>query len=181
MDKATAYFELAVSLHLWRWQALTLAVDNEWGGADSAEKRDWLAGTLADLYSPDKETDVEDVEDVVVQVMGDEFSVLLEDDSAYELAKAIDASWRDCREGKFDAIEAMKQQFESRPAAVKKQRTDDDDSSSESGTDGEIDAEAGDNDRDAMEIDARPAEATARRPEPIIDDDGFELVQKGRR
>lgn len=173
-EKAIAYFELAVSLYLWRWPALSLAVENEWGGPDSSEKRDWLAGVLADLFTSSKsEVDVEDVEDVAAQVLSDEFSVVLEDDSAYDVATAICGAWKACQEGRFEGIEALKVQFQNAKPVEKKiaKAKDGDESDSSSGTDAEVDDDqpAG----EAMEID----EPVRQKPAPIVDDDGFELVQ----
>ncbi|KAI1823818.1 Pre-rRNA-processing protein TSR2-domain-containing protein [Xylaria intraflava] len=39
---------VAISLHL--WQSLTIAVQNNWGGPDSSDKRDWLAGVIVDMF-----------------------------------------------------------------------------------------------------------------------------------
>ncbi|KAI8631087.1 Pre-rRNA-processing protein TSR2-domain-containing protein [Xylariaceae sp. FL1651] len=39
---------VAISLHL--WPSLTIAVQNNWGGADSADKRDWLAGAIVEMF-----------------------------------------------------------------------------------------------------------------------------------
>lgn len=33
------------------WTALKLAVDGEWGGHDSAAKRDWFVDTVVDYFS----------------------------------------------------------------------------------------------------------------------------------
>ncbi|KAK4134898.1 hypothetical protein BT67DRAFT_449205 [Trichocladium antarcticum] len=48
-------FEQGVALALNLWPALTLAVQNNWGGADSADKRDWFAGAVVELF-PDMST-----------------------------------------------------------------------------------------------------------------------------
>lgn len=191
-DKAIAYFELAVSLYLWRWPALTLAVSNEWGGPDSSEKRDWLAGTLADMFTTSKSSppEIEDIEDVATQVLNDEFSVVLEDDSAYDLATAICLAWTDCQDGRFDKIEQLKVHFQnSKPTApvAKKQQqktgdetTAGEDSDSSSGTDAELDGEEGEEGGQtagtagAMDLDPAPVPT---RQEPVVDEDGFELVQ----
>ncbi|CCG81183.1 Pre-rRNA-processing protein TSR2 [Taphrina deformans PYCC 5710] len=180
-QKATAYFELAVSLYLWRWPALSLAVENEWGGPDSAEKRDWLAGVVADLFSGTGQADEEDVEDVVTQVLSDEFSVALEDDSAYEVAVAIVAAFRDCQQARFEKIEALKVHFQNARPRATVSRAEGDGESDSSGTDAEVDPEepAVGTGGEAMEVDA------PGRAEPVVDEDGFELVQskgkKGRR
>lgn len=76
-------WELGVALLINNWRAMVDAVSCQWGGPDSADKRDWLCGAIADMFVERPETDAEDVEDVLVQVMADEFDVNLEDDSAY--------------------------------------------------------------------------------------------------
>lgn len=40
--QARPAFEEGVRLYFQRWTALTLAVENQWGGASSAEKANWL-------------------------------------------------------------------------------------------------------------------------------------------
>ena len=45
-----ANFEQGVAFALHLWPALTLSVQNNWGGADSADKRDWFAGAVVDLF-----------------------------------------------------------------------------------------------------------------------------------
>ena len=41
------------------WSALCLAVQNSWGGPESAEKRDWFAGAVSDLIASKPDADVE--------------------------------------------------------------------------------------------------------------------------
>jgi pre-rRNA-processing protein TSR2 len=81
----TQKWELGVSLLLNFWQPLRDAVSCNWGGPDSADKRDWLCGVIADLWTEDEEADEETVEQRLLQVMEDEFDVNLEDDSAYDV------------------------------------------------------------------------------------------------
>ncbi|KAL2264798.1 hypothetical protein VTJ83DRAFT_7308 [Remersonia thermophila] len=45
-----ANFEQGIALALHLWPALTLAVQNNWGGPDSADKRDWFAGAISELF-----------------------------------------------------------------------------------------------------------------------------------
>jgi pre-rRNA-processing protein TSR2 len=80
-----AKWELGVSLAIHFWKPLSDAVACGWGGPDSADKRDWLCGAIADMWITDPETDDYDVETTLLQVMEDEFSVNLEDDSAFEV------------------------------------------------------------------------------------------------
>ncbi len=51
-EKIQAQFELGVAVTLFNWPALSLAVANKWGGPDSADKREWFAGAVCDLFAP---------------------------------------------------------------------------------------------------------------------------------
>ncbi|KAK3316143.1 Pre-rRNA-processing protein TSR2-domain-containing protein [Apodospora peruviana] len=43
-------FEQGVAYALHLWPALSLAVQNNWGGPDSSDKRDWFAGAIVELF-----------------------------------------------------------------------------------------------------------------------------------
>ncbi|KIX97267.1 uncharacterized protein Z520_06719 [Fonsecaea multimorphosa CBS 102226] len=89
----SSQIDLLVALHLWSWPALTLAIQNSWGGSPevSKDKRDWFAGAVSELLtsSPPQLADVSDLEEVLIQVMLDEFEVVVDDGSAEETAKNI--------------------------------------------------------------------------------------------
>jgi pre-rRNA-processing protein TSR2 len=83
----TEKWELGVSLILNFWQPLRDAVACGWGGPDSSDKRDWLCGVIADLWSEDPDANEDTIEYRLLQVMEDEFEVNLEDDSAFEVCR----------------------------------------------------------------------------------------------
>ncbi|OAP55939.1 hypothetical protein AYL99_10091 [Fonsecaea erecta] len=89
----SSQIDLLVALHLWSWPALTLAIQNAWGGSPevSKDKRDWFAGAVSELLTsnPPQLADVSDLEEVLIQVMLDEFEVVVDDGSAEETAKKI--------------------------------------------------------------------------------------------
>jgi hypothetical protein len=87
MDEAQAKFTHATALIVHLWSALDIAVQNEWAGPESSNIRDWLGGVIVDMFSfpAQKKVDVDDVEEVLLQVMEDEFELRLEDDSAYQV------------------------------------------------------------------------------------------------
>ncbi|KIW26060.1 uncharacterized protein PV07_09189 [Cladophialophora immunda] len=89
----SSQIDLLVALHLWSWPALTLAIQNSWGGSPevSKDKRDWFAGAVSELLTstPPQLADVADLEEVLIQVMLDEFEVVVDDGSAEETAKNI--------------------------------------------------------------------------------------------
>ena len=87
MNEAQAKFTHATALILHSWSALDIAVQNEWAGPDSSSKRDWLGGVVVDLFSfpPGKQIEVDDLEELLLQILEDEFELRLEDDSAYQV------------------------------------------------------------------------------------------------
>jgi len=89
MEEAKANFTHSTALIIHMWSALDIAVQNEWAGPDSADIRDWLGGVIVDMFSfpTVKKVETEDVEDVLIQVLDDEFELRLEDDSAYQVSK----------------------------------------------------------------------------------------------
>lgn len=82
-------FDASIWYALSLWPALHVAVQNHWGGPSSADKRDWFAGAISDLFVQNPATDFEDVVVVLLQVMQDEFEVNVEDDSEEVVAREI--------------------------------------------------------------------------------------------
>src|SRR5436189_6394926 len=68
----SAQLDLAITLILHSWPALSLAVQSSWGGPASADKRDWRCGAIPELFISRPETAAQDVEDVLTQVRNDE-------------------------------------------------------------------------------------------------------------
>jgi len=91
MEGAQSKFTHATALIIHTWSALDIAVKNEWAGPESSNIRDWLGGVIVDMFSfpPSKQVDVEDVEEVLSQVLEDEFELLLDDDSAYQVIRGF--------------------------------------------------------------------------------------------
>ncbi|KAL2260938.1 hypothetical protein VTK26DRAFT_4922 [Humicola hyalothermophila] len=234
-------FEQGVALALHLWPALTLAVQNNWGGPESSDKRDWFAGAIVDLF-PDlskltpaqlqqkqqqfssssssstaaqsssssssaaaaaaaasssssstrtsphsqEEPDQEDVEEVLLQVMLDEFDVNVDDDSAFEVAEQVVRMRAECLRGKFDEVEALRRRWEGRKGSklvVQHAQaeegdtdwgTDEDDDGGQAGEDGDI--EMG----EAPQLVAGQGPRRERQ-EPQVDEDGFTMVTRKKR
>ncbi|KAJ5173171.1 hypothetical protein N7492_005764 [Penicillium capsulatum] len=171
---ATSYFDLAITLALNNWPALTLAVQSNWGGPTSGDKRDWLCGAISEMMADRPETDAEDLEDVLIQVMNDEFDVVIDDESAGNVALEIMELKAQTLRGEFATIQSMweawQRKTQQKSASMFKQvesREEDQE------TDEEIEDDSGD-----MEMDDAPALVRAPREkvEPEIDDDGFTKV-----
>ncbi|UPK90736.1 hypothetical protein LCI18_001671 [Fusarium solani-melongenae] len=191
-------FEQAVAYALHLWPALTLSVQNGWGGPDSADKRDWFAGAVVDLFPEftdappaqnDKnakvpeEPDLEDVETVLLQVMVDEFEVNVDDDSGTEVATNIIRARTGCAVGKFDDVQALRTRWLNLKGTkvdqmFKKAEDADQDTDWESDDDEEDDEGGAD-----VEMDEAPALVSApkEKPQPQVDEDGFTMVTKKKR
>ncbi|KAJ6265024.1 hypothetical protein Dda_1179 [Drechslerella dactyloides] len=204
----TPHFENGMAILLNTWPALSLAVENEFGGPDSADKRDWMCGAVADLFSctishplysnlkaiadvlmcdftADPATDEEDLETFLLQILEDEFETALEDDSAFAVAQRVILLRRQCAADDLSGVQALQSMWEKvgknkpRVQVVREGDAEDDDDEEDSeGEDEEND--------DAMDVDAGEEApqlvAVKERVEKVVDEDGFELVQKkGRR
>ncbi|PWW72367.1 hypothetical protein C7212DRAFT_336637 [Tuber magnatum] len=167
-SQAAAKWELGVSLILDSWDVLTEAVNNLWGGEDSSDKRDWLAGAIVEMFAGRPETDEYDVEETLLQVMEDEFSACLEDDSSWVVARRVIVLRKEVVDGNFSTVERLHARFLAKPkdppaSSMFKEVVDG--TGSPSSEESEGDEEMGD-------------APSAAPPEPTIDEEGFILVQK---
>ncbi|GAB5587724.1 rRNA accumulation-related protein [Umbelopsis nana] len=171
-----AAFTEGLNYVLCSWSALKLAVDQEWGGPDSIEKREWMAETLVDYFGANaKKLDEFDVEDILIQIMSDEFHTDLEDGSAYAVSKHLVTMFNQCIHGDYSEVTKLREKVASRtqqPAGQAADNNEDSDSD-----DGDVGDEA--EDEDAMDVEEPAAPPSPQGP--IIDEDGFQLVTKGRR
>ncbi|KGO76165.1 Pre-rRNA-processing protein TSR2 [Penicillium italicum] len=170
---ATSYLDLAITLTINNWPALSLAVQSNWGGPNSSEKRDWLCGAISDMLADRPETDAADLEEVLVQVMSDEFDVAVDDESAADIADLIMELKAQTDRGEFGTIQQMLEKFQkksqNRSAAAQFQKVETADE------DQETDAESDDDDVDMGDA-PNLVRAPRERAEPEIDDDGFTKV-----
>lgn len=178
-EKQQARFELGVSMMVYKWDALDVAVENNWGGPDSSEKRDWITGVVVDLFKSEKVIDVASIEETLLYAMVDEFETNVEDDSALPIAMEIINIYNDCSNVNYNKVEQLYLEWEEKQKTKKAKRVihvecDDDDENDDEG-------DEDDEDEDEEMEEAMP-DLVATKPEPVVDDDGFELVQpKGRR
>lgn len=178
---AASFLDLAITLVLNNWPALTLAVQSNWGGPTSGDKRDWLCGAISDMLNERPETDAEDLEDVLIQVMNDEFEVMIDDESAGNVAAEIMEFKAQTTRGEFGAIQELwetwqkkSQQKSSAASMFKKVDARDEDQ--------ETDDSEDDSEDEDVEMGEAPSLVRAPREkvEPEIDEDGFTMVKKKR-
>ena len=178
--KQQARFELGISMLVYSWDALDIAVINQWGGIESAEKRDWITGIIVDLFKNNKVVDSPLIEETLLYAMLDEFDTHVDDGSAQPIANSMIILYDECRQLNYSRVEDLYTKWlERQKTGTSKQRdVKINEVVSDSEEDEDEDAEMEDMD---VHMERENIGQTSRN-EPIIDDDGFEVVQKkGRR
>lgn len=185
------FFARAVIARLAVWPVLRVAVDSGWGGPESKQKRTWMAGEIIDAFGAStgaaSDPDETYIEELLLQMMADEFDCMVEDYSGEDVARDIIRLREDFKSGRIE--ESMKH-WEERERAIggKKveytftKKGDDtdwvDDDEEGSGEDGE------DEDEEMEDEEVPQLIEHSQKKEPVIDEDGFTLVQgkgKGQR
>lgn len=172
-----AKFELGVCMAVYKWEELITAVENSWGGPNSADKRDWISGVVIELFD-EKAVDVMLIEETLLYAMVDEFDTEIDNDSALVIGDLVLKIYRDCAIENYARVDDLYAKFQQRQA--------------HSGTSQKVVVGADPNNPDYSDDEEEEEEAPALAEEdgmdidepqgPIVDDDGFELVQrKGRR
>lgn len=167
-------FDTGIWYALSLWPALAVAVANNWGGPQSADKRDWFAGAVSDLFISHPSTDTLDLESVLLQVMQDEFDVNVEDESEVPVAAEImKMRLQIFQNGDESGVGEVKARFERRGGKVEavnvvenNQEVDDDDAEWNGIQEEDEDTEMGE----------APPSVPKEKPEPEVDEDGFTKV-----
>lgn len=177
-------FARGVIARLTLWPALRLAVDQTWGGPESAEKRTWMASVIVDAFDPAESKEEPDdvyVEEILLQTMADEFDAILEDGSAESVAKDITKLWSEIQGSKgkemVDAWESQVKNSKGKKVAYQEivdeiaefdgeeASSDDEDASNDVGTDEDAAPEL---------LESRGLKKDER---PEVDEDGFTMVK----
>lgn len=178
-DQLQAKFDLGIALVLSSWEALSLAVQNHWGGPDSADKRDWFAGAVSELFTTNPETDAGDLEEFLLQVMEDEFELDVEDGSEMAITASILQIKDEITRGDFTTVDKLWHKYKAKKTPVKAMRvgpsSDDEDSLHDEFDEDDEDIDMSDDDN------AVPQHPARSKPEPEVDEDGFTKVFGRRR
>lgn len=175
-------FDSGIWYALSLWHALHVAVQNSWGGPDSAEKFDWFAGAVSEYFTQEsaknRKVEEEPLAEFLLNVMWDEFSCNVDDDSDVEVAKTILVLREALMHRDMSAFQALerrwknKGQMKANVQVVEDGVVEDDEEEFE-----------GFSDDDDVEMDVDEIEAPALVPAvvkekavPVVDDDGFTKV-----
>ena len=182
-NPALILFARGVIARLEHWPALRVAVEQGWGGPSSRDKRRWLASEIVDAFDSsgnDGSTPMPDAEYIALmlaQVLEDEFDASFEDGSVEAVAADIVALW--------GAGEDVVGQWERRAEGARGKKVDvrEEVGSDEGEWEDEESEEDGEEDAAPQLIPAAAVAEVQRpaKPKPITDEDGFTLVQKGKR
>lgn len=197
-DQLAQHVAAAVRIVFDRWTALQLAVDHQWGGAESPAKVAAFADSACRLVFSTQRVYFDQFADLLDSTLLDEFATQAEDDSVEEVAERLQNIHDEWRVGHAPTALAMLASAQQQPAqrettlAMCKAGAgigdEDDDLVDDNGDQhslpgGEAQGLAlhAQSSPTAMDADAQTAEQPPPRPEPVIDDDGFELVPARRR
>ncbi|KAJ7775696.1 Pre-rRNA-processing protein TSR2-domain-containing protein [Mycena maculata] len=171
---SSVLFARGVIARLATWDTLRLAVQEGWGGPGALQKRTWLASVIVDAFEETVPTpDDQYVEEILVQVLADEFDTDLEDGSAEPVALDIVRIWDETRIGRDDLV----LRFEAKAESVRGKRAVAQEVASNDAEEWEDEDEEGDD--SGMEEDEEVPQLMEprQREEPEVDEDGFTMVK----
>ncbi|KAF7331109.1 Pre-rRNA-processing protein TSR2 [Mycena venus] len=171
---SSVLFARGVIARLATWDTLRLAVQEGWGGPGALEKRTWLASVIVDAFEETVPTpDDQYVEEILLQVLADEFETNLEDGSAEIVALDIVRLWDESRIGRDELVLKFETKAESlRGKRAVAQELPNNDAEEWEDEDGDEDDSGMDEDEEVPQL-----VESRRREEPEIDEDGFTLVK----
>ncbi|TFK22895.1 hypothetical protein FA15DRAFT_671069 [Coprinopsis marcescibilis] len=178
---SSVLFARGILARLEIWPILKVAVQEAWGGPESVQKRSWIASVLVDAFEEtNPPPDDQYIEEMLLQIMSDEFDVTIEDGSGEGVARDLVKLWEDTRDGKaadVENFEALAEKARGKKVDVNIQRQDNDEENWED--------DDGDDDDDEEEGDEEEVpqliQSTRTREETEVDEDGFTLVKSKRR
>ncbi|KAI9504096.1 Pre-rRNA-processing protein TSR2-domain-containing protein [Coemansia spiralis] len=103
-----------------KWTALELAVQNGWGGRSTQKKRENMVDEVVEYFDRlvQKRQAVEstELEELLVDIMGEDFNVMLEDGSEKEVADRICQIFEECKQGNFATVDRLADERDAREA-----------------------------------------------------------------
>lgn len=188
------------------WPALRIAVHQNWGGPQSAQKQRWLAGVITDEFEPSlpppsasltaldsyhpaythpshtlPEPDTEYIETMLLQIMDDEFEVALEDGSAFDVARDILRLWNDAKEGNDGYMKDLEIQVGRMKGKLPQYEVEAGSGSDWDDSDGDEEEEDGsgsDSDNEDYGKEVVPQLLDHTKKVPDTDEDGFTIVKR---
>ncbi|KAF8812768.1 hypothetical protein BYT27DRAFT_6407698 [Phlegmacium glaucopus] len=180
---SSVLFARGVIARLAIWATLRIAVKENWGGPGASSKRTWLASVIVDAFEEQTPTpDDQYIEEILLQVMSDEFETVVEDGSAEAVAVDIVRLWDETRIGKGDLVikfEELAEKVRGKMPNIQEQVVSDDDDWGEDEVEEDDNEGEDENQGDGEEVPRLIARLDSKQvsKEPEIDEDGFTVVK----
>ena len=194
--QAVQFFTEGLGSTLRQWTALELAVHHQWGGINSNDKAEALVNELVGMFTGPDKIYKDDVSLLLDEYMETNFYTICEDDSTDELGDLLVTMWRQCCAGDFTiATNALAREYVRHEMVSK----------SEGVVSGDVDDGSDEDDNEAMEENEEKVKEAAegmlssagntaagmevegvvnaesqQPPDPVVDEDGFETVFRGK-
>jgi pre-rRNA-processing protein TSR2 len=179
-----AKIDLLISVTLHNWPNLTIAIQHDPDSASAKDKRDFLAGAISDLLSTNQVTEAEDLEDVLVQFLYDEFDIAVDDKdySPWEASLRIMTGREKILQGDFSQVDQWYEEWAEKhrtgSGRIVVQRVDDDEAQD---TDWDEEDGEDENEDEGEDVEMDDAPQLVEKPkrekvEPEVDEDGFTKV-----
>lgn len=97
-------FDRGVKAVFERWTAMQLAVVNAWGGIESERKAVEAEEEISEWFASKKHKDALELEDMLIEILADDFNVTCEDGSPREVANALCAMYEQCADGNYEMV-----------------------------------------------------------------------------
>jgi len=173
----------AVHVVFGEWTCLKLAVENEWGGRQTRERALALLQRVVDGLLASATVHRDELEDMLDTALMDDFNIEAEDGSPAQVAELLVTLHAEAKAGATTTADAVLQRAAGRgdsswvecppPPKASGDSSDDDD-------DDDDDDEGGGGSGGGPS--AMEEESDGRgRPAPEVDDDGFQMVLRGKR
>jgi pre-rRNA-processing protein TSR2 len=177
-----AKIDLLISVTLHNWPNLAIAIQHDPDSASAKDKRDFLAGAISDLLSTNQVSEAEDLEDVLVQFLYDEFEITVDDKdySPWEASLRIMTGMEKILQGDFSQVDRWYEEWVEKQhtgsGRIAVQRMDDDEAQET-----DWDEEDGEDKDERKDVEMDEAPQLVEKPkreklEPEVDEDGFTKV-----
>ncbi|XP_078391025.1 pre-rRNA-processing protein TSR2 homolog [Cetorhinus maximus] len=118
-EGARLLFQDGVRSALEAWPALQVAVENGFGGAYSQQKADWMVSAVAQYFSDNVDLDSDEVEELMADMIYNEFDTVVEDGSLSEVALQIWTFFGLCQRGQEAEVRGRIRELAQRKGSVK--------------------------------------------------------------
>ncbi|XP_051865095.1 pre-rRNA-processing protein TSR2 homolog [Pristis pectinata] len=187
-ERAPGLFAEGVRAALEAWPALQVALENGFGGAYGKQKADWMVTAVEQYFYDNADLESEEVEELLADILDNEFDTVVEDGSLSEVAHQIWTTFTLCQSGQASEVRARIQQLVDKKRNVRVEVMPGKGSSEEAGDEEEDTDEEEEDGAEAMDCDSQLApgpsslrQAAAERESDEEAPDGWTVVRRRRK